>query len=199
MTKVKALNKDGKITWCTAKVPGHGNCNHVMHQINGMTDDEFQKSVDEYNEKLAKETAESCNNSSTYDKLVEDMLNDYSVYQAVGGDEELFRKAKYNIENNDDEVLSANTREELDKKIYDFYQDTIEDAIIDKLDNGEDCEYGRVIEHAGGRDVPDDYEYKVSFKPSDVENILEDDSIVSNMKLNITKADDGKYYAVNIY
>ena len=199
MTKVRALNKDGKITWCTAKVPGHGNCNHVMHQINGMTDDEFQKSVDEYNEKLAKETAKSCNRASTYDRLVEDMLNDYSVYQAVGGDEELFRKAKHNIENNDDEVLSANTREELNKKIYDFYQDTIEDAIIDKLDNGEDCEYGRVIEHAGGRGVPDDYEYKVSFKPGDVENILEDDSIVSNMKLNITKADDGKYYAVNVY
>lgn len=31
MTKVRALNKDGQITWCTAKVPGHGNCNHLLH------------------------------------------------------------------------------------------------------------------------------------------------------------------------
>lgn len=30
MPKVKALNRNGEITWCTAKVPGHGNCNHVF-------------------------------------------------------------------------------------------------------------------------------------------------------------------------
>ena len=54
MTKVRALNKDGQITWCTAKVPGHGNCNHLLHQNKGVTDAEFQQAADEYNEKMSK-------------------------------------------------------------------------------------------------------------------------------------------------
>lgn len=52
MTKVKALNRDGKITWCTAKTPGQRNCNHVLHQSARMTDGEFQECVDEYNERM---------------------------------------------------------------------------------------------------------------------------------------------------
>jgi hypothetical protein len=52
MSKVKALNRDGKITWCTAKVPGQRNCNHVLHQSARMTDGEFQECVDEYNERM---------------------------------------------------------------------------------------------------------------------------------------------------
>ena len=51
MSKVKALNRDGKITWCTAKVPGQRNCNHVLHQSARMTDGEFQECVD-YNERM---------------------------------------------------------------------------------------------------------------------------------------------------
>lgn len=52
MTKVKALNRDGKITWCTSKIPGQRNCNHVLHQGARMTDGEFQECVDEYNERM---------------------------------------------------------------------------------------------------------------------------------------------------
>lgn len=52
MTKVKALNRDGKITWCTSKTPGQRNCNHVLHQSARMTDGEFQECVDEYNERM---------------------------------------------------------------------------------------------------------------------------------------------------
>lgn len=52
MSRVKALNRDGKITWCTAKTPGQRNCNHVLHQGARMTDGEFQECVDEYNERM---------------------------------------------------------------------------------------------------------------------------------------------------
>lgn len=54
MSKVRALNRNGEVTWCTAKTPGSGNCNHVLHQIDGMTDSEFQKQVDEYSETMTK-------------------------------------------------------------------------------------------------------------------------------------------------
>lgn len=54
MSRVKALNRNGEVTWCTAKTPGSGNCNHVLHQINGMTENEFQKQVDEYSETMTK-------------------------------------------------------------------------------------------------------------------------------------------------
>lgn len=52
MSRVKALNRDGKITWCTAMTPGQRNCNHVLHQGARMTDGEFQECVDEYNERM---------------------------------------------------------------------------------------------------------------------------------------------------
>lgn len=48
------MNRNGEVTWCTAKTPGSGNCNHVLHQIDGMTDGEFQKQVDEYSETMTK-------------------------------------------------------------------------------------------------------------------------------------------------
>ena len=54
MPRVKALNTNGEITWCTAKVPGHGNCNHIFHQTEGISDKRFQQEVDEYNEKMTK-------------------------------------------------------------------------------------------------------------------------------------------------
>lgn len=52
MPRVKALNRDGKITWCTARTPGQRNCNHVLHQGARITDGEFQECVDEYNERM---------------------------------------------------------------------------------------------------------------------------------------------------
>lgn len=54
MPKVKALNRNGEITWCTAKTPGHGNCNHVLHQTGDMIEREFQKQIDKYNETMTK-------------------------------------------------------------------------------------------------------------------------------------------------
>lgn len=55
MSKVRALNRNGEVTWCTAKTLGSGNCNHVLHQTSGMTDVEFQKKVDDYNEELLRQ------------------------------------------------------------------------------------------------------------------------------------------------
>ena len=52
MTKVKALNRDGKITWCTAKNPGTGTCNHICHKTENISDEEFQQHVDRYNERM---------------------------------------------------------------------------------------------------------------------------------------------------
>lgn len=43
MTKVKALNRDGKITWCAAKNPGTGTCNHILHKTENVSDEEFQQ------------------------------------------------------------------------------------------------------------------------------------------------------------
>lgn len=60
MAKVKALNRNGEITWCTAKTPGHGNCNHVIHQTGDMTEREFQKQVDKYNETMTKKMYSDC-------------------------------------------------------------------------------------------------------------------------------------------
>ena len=60
MAKVRALNRNGEITWCTAKTPGHGNCNHVMHQTGDMTDREFQKQVDQSNETMTKKMYSDC-------------------------------------------------------------------------------------------------------------------------------------------
>lgn len=52
MTNVKALNRDGKITWCTAKNPGTGTCNHILHKTENISNEEFQQQVDRYNEKM---------------------------------------------------------------------------------------------------------------------------------------------------
>lgn len=54
MPKVKALNRNGEITWCTARVPGHGNCNHVFHKTKDVSDEQFQQEVDNYNEKMTR-------------------------------------------------------------------------------------------------------------------------------------------------
>lgn len=54
MPRVKALNRNGEITWCTAKVPGHGNCNHVFHKTKYVSDEQFQQEVDNYNEKMTR-------------------------------------------------------------------------------------------------------------------------------------------------
>lgn len=200
MTKgIKALNNRGEITLCTAKNPGTGNCNHVLHQFEGMSDSEFQSQVDSYNEKLAKaEDYLSHVNISDEDKEDIREMGVCEIYTACGGDKENFNNACVNIVYDDDKVFVADSREDLKKQLYNYYFDKIEDAIVDKLDNGEDCDYGHVEEHSGGYDTPDDVEYVTDFNVNDIEYILEDDSVIDGMDLNIIKGKDGKYYAVNV-
>lgn len=200
MTKgIKALNNRGEITLCTAKNPGTGNCNHVLHQFEGMSDSEFQSRVDDYNEKLAKaEEYLSHVNISEEDKEDIREMGVCEIYTACCGDKENFNNACVNIVYDDDKVFVADSREDLKKQLYSYYFDKIEDAIVDKLDNGEDCDYGHVEEHSGGYDTPDDVEYVTDFNVNDIEYILEDDSVIDGMDLNIIKGKDDKYYAINI-
>ena len=200
MTKgIKALNNRGEITLCTAKNPGTGNCNHVLHQFEGMSDSEFQSQVDGYNEKLAK-AEEYLSHVNISDEDKEDIreMGVCEIYTACGGSEENFNNACVNIIYDDDKVFVADSREDLKKRLYSYYFDKIEDAIVDKLDNGEDCDYGHVEEHSGGYDTPDDIEYVTDFNVNDIEYILEDDSVIDGMDLNIIRGKDGKYYAINI-
>ena len=196
---IKALNNRGEITLCTAKNPGTGNCNHVLHQFEGMSDSEFQSQVDDYNEKLAK-AEEYLSHVNVSDDDKEDIreMGVCEIYTACGGSEENFNNACINIVYDDDKVFIADSREDLKKQLYNYYFDKIEDAIVDKLDNGEDCDYGHVEEHKGGYDTPDDVEYVTDFNVNDIEYILEDDSVIDGMNLNIIKGKDDKYYAINI-
>ena len=200
MTKgIKALNNRGEITLCTAQNPGTGNCNHVLHQFEGMSDSEFQSQVDSYNEKLVKaEDYLSHVNISDEDKEDIREMGVCEIYTACGGDKENFNNACINIVYDDDKVFVADSREDLKKQLYSYYFDKIEDAIVDKLDSGEDCDYGHVEEHSGGYDTPDDVEYVTDFNVNDIEYILEDDSVIDGMDLNIIRGKDGKYYAINI-
>ena len=96
MTKgIKALNNRGEITLCTAKNPGTGNCNHVLHQFEGMSDSEFQSQVDGYNEKLAEaEDVYSKLELGLY-KEQEEKLRSAGLCEAYlvsGGSRELFKK-----------------------------------------------------------------------------------------------------------
>ena len=196
---IKALNNRGEITLCTAKNPGTGNCNHVLHQFEGMSDSEFQSHVDDYNEKLAKaEEYLSHVNISDDDKEDIREMGVCEIYTACGGSEENFNNACINVIYDDDKVFVADSKKDLHKQLYSYYFDKIEDAIVTKLDNGEDCDYGYVKEHSGGYDTPDDVEYVTDFSVNDIEYILEDDSIIEGMDLNIIKGKDGKYYAINI-
>lgn len=200
MTKgIKALNNRGEITLCTAQNPGTGNCNHVLHQFEGMSDSEFQSQVDSYNEKLVKaEDYLSHVNISDDDKEDIREMGVCEIYTACGGSEENFNNACINVIYDDDKVFVTDSKKDLHKQLYSYYFDKIEDAIVDKLDNGEDCDYGYVKEHSGGYDTPDDVEYVTDFNVNDIEYILEDDSVIDGMDLNIIKGKDGKYYAINI-
>ena len=196
---IKALNNRGEITLCTAKNPGTGNCNHVLHQFEGMSDSEFQSQVDDYNEKLAKaEEYLSHVNISDDDKEDIREMGVCEIYTACGGSEKNFNNACINVIYDDDKVFVTDSKKDLHKQLYSYYFDKIEDAIVTKLDNGEDCDYGYVKEHSGGYDTPDDVEYVTDFSVNDIEYILEDDSIIEGMDLNIIKGKDGKYYAINI-
>ena len=79
MTRVKALTKDGRITWCSAKNPGSGSCNHIFHQTEGVTDEQFQREVDKYYEnkaRLEKQEKEDVKHNKRIDKLTKHKKKD---------------------------------------------------------------------------------------------------------------------------
>ena len=213
MTKgIKALNNRGEITLCTVKNLGTGNCNHVLHQFEGMSDSEFQSQVDSYNEKLAEA-------EDVYSKLElglsqeqEEKLRSAGLceaYLASGSSKELFKKACNNIARSGDEIFIADSEDELYKKLYNHYYSEIEDNIVRDIENGGTSDYGWVNEDYDDdryddddEDEDDDYdddepEYEMNFEVDDVRNILEDSDIAPNMNMHFEEV-NGKFYAVNV-
>lgn len=100
MTKVLALNTDGQLTYCTApeELRGKGRCNHIFHQNNGESKEDFLKRVsnmvDTNNDAIKKEIIDKYINDEDdevraalakagygLDKLVDD--SDFMVRMAV--------------------------------------------------------------------------------------------------------------------
>lgn len=93
MTRVKALTKDGRITWCSAKNPGSGSCNHIFHQTEGVTDEQFQREVDKYYEnkaRLEKQEKEDVNhqNSDKHNKRMDKLTK----HKKKGSTEDYFKQ-----------------------------------------------------------------------------------------------------------
>lgn len=199
MPKIKALNNRGELTWCTAKTPGSGNCNHVLHQLDGMTDEQFQQEVDNYNETLQKAKDLLKNVGATYTKEDIEILENeglVEIYYATRGNKEMFKDAANNIIENGDSVIIADSKTELDKKLYSIYFDKIESDIADKLDNGEESDYGSVNTESEDRDNPEYTEYSIDFTYHDMDDLTTDNT-VEGLNINFDKV-NGKYYAVNV-
>lgn len=199
MPKVKALNNRGELTWCTAKVPGSGNCNHVLHQLDGMTDEQFQQEVDNYNETLQKAKDLLKDVGTTYTKEeIETLENEglVEIYYATRGNKEMFKDAANNIIENGDSVIIADSKTELDKKLYSIYFDKIESDITDKLDRREYSDYGSVETESEDRDNPEYIEYSIDFTYHDMDDLTTDNT-VEGLDINFDKVND-KYYAVNV-
>lgn len=199
MPKVKALNNKGELTWCTAKTPGSGNCNHVLHQLDGMTDEQFQQEVDNYNETLQKAKDLLKDVGSTYTKEDIEILENeglVEIYYATRGNKEMFKDAANNIIENGDSIIIADSKTELDKKLYSVYFDKIESDIADKLDNGEESDYGSVNTESEDRDNPEYTEYSIDFTYHDMDDLTTDNT-VEGLDINFDRV-NGKYYAVNV-
>ena len=199
MPKVKALNNKGELTWCTAKTPGSGNCNHVLHQLDGMTDEQFQQEVDNYNETLQKAKDLLKDVGTTYTKEDIEILENeglVEIYYATRGNKEMFKDATNNIIENGDSIIIADSKTELDKKLYSVYFDKIESDIADKLDNGEESDYGSVNTESEDRDNPEYTEYSIDFTYHDMDDLTTDNT-VEGLDINFDRA-NGKYYAVNV-
>lgn len=199
MPKVKALNNKGELTWCTAKTPGSGNCNHVLHQLDGMTDEQFQQEVDNYNETLQKAKDLLKDVGTTYTKEDIEILENeglVEIYYATRGNKEMFKDAANNIIENGDSVIVADSKTELDKKLYSIYFDKIESDITDKLDRGEYSDYGSVNTESEDRDNPEYTEYSIDFTYHDMDDLTTDNT-VEGLNINFDKV-NGKYYAVNV-
>ena len=199
MPKIKALNNRGELTWCTAKTPGSGNCNHVLHQLDGMTDEQFQQEVDNYNETLQKAKDMLKDVGTTYTKEDIEILENeglVEIYYATRGNKEMFKDAANNIIENGDSVIIADSKTELDKKLYSVYFDKIESDIADKLDNGEESDYGSVNTESEDRDNPEYTEYSIDFTYHDMDDLTTDNT-VEGLDINFDRV-NGKYYAVNV-
>lgn len=199
MPKVKALNNRGELTWCTAKTPGSGNCNHVLHQLDGMTDEQFQQEVDNYNETLQKAKDLLKDVGTTYTKEDIEILENeglVEIYYATRGNKEMFKDAANNIIENGDSIIIADSKTELDKKLYSVYFDKIESDIADKLDNGEESDYGSVNTESEDRDNPEYTEYSIDFTYHDMDDLTTDNT-VEGLDINFDRV-NGKYYAVNV-
>lgn len=199
MPKVKALNNKGELTWCTAKTPGSGNCNHVLHQLDGMTDEQFQQEVDNYNETLQKARDLLKDVGTTYTKEDIEILENeglVEIYYATRGNKEMFKDAANNIIENGDSIIIADSKTELDKKLYSVYFDKIESDIADKLDNGEESDYGSVNTESEDRDNPEYTEYSIDFTYHDMDDLTTDNT-VEGLDINFDRV-NGKYYAVNV-
>lgn len=199
MPKVKALNNKGELTWCTAKTPGSGNCNHVLHQLGGMTDEQFQQEVDNYNETLQKAKDLLKDVGTTYTKEDIEILENeglVEIYYATRGNKEMFKDAANNIIENGDSIIIADSKTELDKKLYSVYFDKIESDIADKLDNGEESDYGSVNTESEDRDNPEYTEYSIDFTYHDMDDLTTDNT-VEGLDINFDRV-NGKYYAVNV-
>ena len=199
MPKVKALNNRGELTWCTAKFPGNGSCNHVLHQLDGMTDEQFQQEVDNYNETLQKAKDLLKDVGTTYTKEDIEILENeglVEIYYATRGNKEMFKDAANNIIENGDSVIIADSKTELDKKLYSIYFDKIESDITDKLDRGEYSDYGSVNTESEDRDNPEYTEYSIDFTYHDMDDLTTDNT-VEGLNINFDKV-NGKYYAVNV-
>lgn len=199
MPKVKALNNKGELTWCTAKTPGSGNCNHVLHQLDGMTDEQFQQEVDNYNETLQKARELLQDVGATYKQEDIEILENeglVEIYYATRGNKEMFKDAANNIIENGDSVIIADSKTELDKKLYSIYFDKIESDITDKLDRGEYSDYGSANTESEDRDNPEYTEYSIDFTYHDMDDLTTDNT-VEGLNINFDKV-NGKYYAVNV-
>lgn len=199
MPKVKALNNRGELTWCTAKFPGNGSCNHVLHQLDGMTDEQFQQEVDNYNETLQKAKELLNNVGANYIKEEIEILENeglVEIYYATRGNKEMFKNAANNIIENGDSVIIADSKTELDKKLYSIYFDKIESDITDKLDRGEYSDYGSVDTESEDRENPEYTEYSIDFSYHDMDDLTTDNT-VEGLDINFDKV-NGKYYAVNV-
>lgn len=199
MPKVKALNNRGELTWCTAKFPGNGSCNHVLHQLDGMTDEQFQQEVDNYNETLQKARELLQDVGATYKQEDIEILENeglVEIYYATRGNKEMFKDAANNIIENGDSVIIADSKTELDKKLYSIYFDKIESDITDKLDRGEYSDYGSVNTESEDRDNPEYTEYSIDFTYHDMDDLTTDNT-VEGLNINFDKV-NGKYYAVNV-
>ena len=127
MLRIKALNRDGKITWCTSKTPGQRNCNHVLHQGARMTDGEFQECVDEYNERMLQKL-----NSSDENDRIECAKRGYGLNILKNDKSKIVR----DIVNN--ELMKEEKTESIEKEIdSDFKGSSKHIAIKDSLMVGE--------------------------------------------------------------